>query len=327
MRDPGLVVTLAYDGLCTFEFGIAVEIFGLARPEFDFPWYRHQVAAIEPGPLRAAGGLTFAVDGGLDLLAQAQTIVIPGWRDRNAAVPEDLLAALRAAHERGARIVSICSGVFVLAASGLLDGLKATTHWRYCAELQARYPQIAVDASVLYVDNGRLICSAGSAAGIDACLHLVARDCGQAVANRVGQRLVMAPQRSGGQAQFIQQPVIHSPRRDVAALLDWLQVRLHEPLNVAQMADYLAVSPRTLLRRFHEATGISPKGWLLQARLQRAREVLADERDVQRVSEACGFASAESLRSAFRQHVGVSPAVYRRRFGQNGGKAGITSAL
>ncbi|WP_071870549.1 transcriptional regulator FtrA [Atopomonas hussainii] len=327
MRDPGLVVTLAYDGLCTFEFGIAVEIFGLARPEFDFPWYRHQVAAIEPGPLRAAGGLTFAVDGGLDLLAQAQTIVIPGWRDRNAAVPEDLLAALRAAHERGARIVSICSGVFVLAASGLLDDLKATTHWRYCAELQARYPQIAVDASVLYVDNGRLICSAGSAAGIDACLHLVARDCGQAVANRVGQRLVMAPQRSGGQAQFIEQPVIHSPRRDVAALLDWLQARLHEPLSVAQMADYLAVSQRTLLRRFHEATGISPKGWLLQARLQRARELLTHERDMQRVAEASGFASAESLRSAFRQHVGVSPAVYRRRFGQNGGKAGITSAL
>ncbi|MCJ8167890.1 transcriptional regulator FtrA [Atopomonas sediminilitoris] len=326
-RSPGLVVTLAYDGLCTFEFAIAVEIFALPRPEFECPWYQHAVAAVDQGPLRAAGGLLFQVDGDLRLLEQADTVVIPGWRDRTAPIPPALISALRAAHARGARIVSICSGVFVLAASGLLDGLRATTHWRYCAELQARYPLIAVDPHVLYVDNGQLLCSAGSAAGIDVCLHLVARDCGQAVANRVGQRLVMAPQRSGGQAQFIEQPVRRSSRRDIAALLQWLQTRLAQAPSLAEMAAFLSVSQRTLLRRFQQATGMSPKSWLLQEQLRQARQMLEHTADTQHVAQACGFASSESLRSAFRQHVGLSPRQYRQQFGQNSASGGQSVIL
>ena len=180
--QPNLVAILAYDGLCTFEFGIAVEIFGLARPEFDFPWYEHAIAAVDPGPMRAMGGIQVLADGGLELLAAARTIVIPGWRDRNAPVPSALIDALRRAHDRGARLLSICSGVFVLAASGLLDGHRATTHWRYTSELAQRFPAIEVDPDVLYVDAGQLITSAGSAAGIDACLHLVTRDFGTQVA-------------------------------------------------------------------------------------------------------------------------------------------------
>ena len=191
--SPGLVAILAYDGLCTFEFGIAVEIFGLTRPEFDFPWYEHCIVAVDQGPMRAMGGIHVLADGGLELLAQARTIIIPGWRDREAPVPPALLAALRQAHARGARLLSICSGVFVLAASGLLDGHGATTHWRYSDELARRFPAIAVDPHVLYVDSGQLITSAGSAAGIDACLHLVARDFGTQVANSVARRLVMSP--------------------------------------------------------------------------------------------------------------------------------------
>ncbi len=182
---PGSVAILAYDGLCTFEFGIAVEIFGLARPEFDFPWYQHRIVAVDQGPMRATGGIQVLADGGMELLETARTIIIPGWRSRSDPVPATLLAALRRAHGRGARLVSICSGVFVLAASGLLDGLRATTHWRYTDELSARYPNILVDPDVLYVDAGQLLTSAGSAAGIDACLHLVARDFGTQVANSV----------------------------------------------------------------------------------------------------------------------------------------------
>ena len=188
--SPGLVAILAYDGLCTFEFGIAVEIFGLARPEFDFPWYEHAIAAVDQGPMRAMGGIQVLADGGLELLAEARTIIIPGWRDRNAAVPPALIEALRQAHARGARLLSICSGVFVLAATGLLDGHGATTHWRYTAELAQHFPAIDVDPDVLYVDSGQLITSAGSAAGIDACLHLVARDFGTQVRISMARSLV-----------------------------------------------------------------------------------------------------------------------------------------
>lgn len=314
--DPGLVAILAYDGLCTFEFGIAVEIFGLPRPEFDFPWYRHRIVGVEPGPMRAMGGIQVLTDMGLDGLAEARTIIVPGWRDRQETPPVPLLDALRAAHGRGARLLSICSGVFVLAASGLLDGRRATTHWRYAAELAARYPQVTVDPDVLYVDEGDLITSAGSAAGIDACLHLVARDCGSRVANDVARRLVTAPQRSGGQAQFIPAPVPRVARHDLGALLEWARQRLHEPLTVEALARRAAMSERTFLRRFVEATGLTPKAWLQHARLARARELLEHGGEsLEAVAERCGFRSLDSFRVAFRTGVGVAPAAYRRRFG------------
>ena len=314
--DPGLVAILAYDGLCTFEFGIAVEIFGLPRPEFEFPWYRHCIVGLDDGPMRAMGGIQVLADAGLERLAEARTIIIPGWRDRAEAPPERLLTALHEAHERGARLVSICSGVFVLAASGLLDGRRATTHWRYAEELARRFPAIDVDPDVLYVDAGLLISSAGSAAGIDACLHLVARDFGTQVANSVARRLVMSPQRAGGQAQFIPAPVARAPRNDLSALMQWARQHLHEPLEVSQLARRAAMSERTFLRRFTEATGMTPKAWLQHERLARARELLESGTDgSERIAELCGFRSVESFRVAFRNAVGLPPSAYRERFG------------
>lgn len=314
--DPGLVAILAYDGLCTFEFGIAVEIFGLPRPEFDFPWYRHRIVGLDEGPMRAMGGIQVLADAGLEALAEARTIIIPGWRDRAELPPPALLDALREAHGRGARLLSICSGVFVLAASGLLDGLRATTHWRYAEELAQRYPAIEVDPQVLYVDAGQLLSSAGSAAGIDVCLHLVARDFGSQIANRVAQRLVMAPQRAGGQAQFIPAPVAQAARHDLSGLLDWARLHLMQPLSVAQLASRMAMSERTFLRRFREATGLTPKAWLQHERMARARSLLENsETSVERIAEQCGFRTVESFRLAFRGNVGLSPRAYRERFG------------
>ncbi|MFF7710307.1 transcriptional regulator FtrA [Pseudomonas sp. NPDC007930] len=314
---PGLVAILAYDGLCTFEFGIAIEVFALPRPEFDFPWYRHCVVAVDPGPLRALGGFVIHADAGYEALAEARTVIIPGWRNRDEPPPPALLSALRAAHGRGARLLSICSGAYVLAAAGLLDGQRATTHWRYSTDLAQRFPAIEVDPAVLYVDNGAVITSAGSSAGLDACLHLVERDFGAHVSNTVARRLVMAPQRSGGQAQFIAAPVAQAPRHDLAALLEWAREHLSEPLSVPQLAAKALMSERTFLRRFHEATGMAPKAWLQHARLAQARALLESTGlNTEQIAERCGFASVEGFRVAFRKAVGLAPSLYRGGFGQ-----------
>jgi AraC family transcriptional activator FtrA len=263
------------------------------------------------------GGIQVLADGGMELLDDARTIIIPGWRDRSAPVPDALLKALRHAHARGARLLSICSGVFVLAATGLLDGHGATTHWRYTAELAARFPNILVNPDVLYVDSGQLITSAGSAAGIDACLHLVARDFGTQVANSVARRLVMSPQRTGGQAQFIPTPVSPTPRSDLSRVMQWARERLHEPLEVRDLASEAAMSERTFLRRFTEASGQSPKTWLQHERLGRARELLeSTNQNTDQIAQHCGYRSVESFRVAFRNVVGVPPSVYRERFGR-----------
>ncbi|KQQ49287.1 transcriptional regulator [Pseudomonas sp. Leaf127] len=314
---PGLVAILAYDGLCTFEFGIAIEMFALPRPEFDFAWYRHCIVAVDPGVMRAVGGFTVTADAGYEALDQAQTIIIPGWRNRDEAPPQALLDALCHAHARGARLLSICSGAFVLAATGLLDGQRATTHWRHADELALRFAAIEVDAAVLYVDSGQLITSAGSAAGIDACLHLIERDFGAHISNSVARRLVMAPLRSGGQAQFIPAPVARTPRHDLAAILDWAREHLAEPLTVPQLAARALMSERTFLRRFSEATGMTPKGWLQHARLAQARLLLESTRlNTEQVAQRCGFTSVESFRVAFRKGVGLAPSLYRDRFGK-----------
>ena len=205
-RGP-LVVALVYDGLCTFEFAIAAEIFGLRRPEMGPGWYRFAAAAIEPGPLRAQGGLRVEADGGIDLLRKADLVVVPGWKGATAPVPARLLRSLRQAHARGARLASICSGAFVIAATGLLDGKRIATHWRYAGTLAALHPRCHVDAQVLYAEEGRILTSAGSAAGIDLMLHVVRADFGTAAANSVARRLVVAAHRTGGQAQFIERPV------------------------------------------------------------------------------------------------------------------------
>jgi len=316
LKHPGFVAILAYDGLCTFEFGIAVELFGLPRPEFDFPWYQHRIVSADPSPITVSEGIQIVSNFGLDSLSDAQTIIIPGWRNREEQPPQALLDALCEAYHRGARLLSICSGVFVLAAAGLLNGKRATTHWRYTGELAARYPGITVDPNVLYVDSGQIITSAGSAAGIDACLHLICRDYGTHIANIVARRLVMAPQRSGGQIQFIPSPVAQKPRDEIAPVLEWALQNLHSALSVKQLAARALMSERTFLRRFTEAMGTTPKAWLLQARMNLARELLEKNHLLnEHIMESCGFGSMESFRAAFRKSVGISPSSYRKKFG------------
>jgi AraC family transcriptional activator FtrA len=312
--DPGLVVVLAYEGLCTFEFGIAVEVFGLDRPEFDFPWYRFAVAAADPGPMRAAGGVRIAADGGLDLLGEARTVIVPGWRYRFERPPRPLVDALQAARANGARFLSICSGAFVLAAAGLLAGKRATTHWRYVADLAAAHPDVRVEPDVLYVDEGDVVTSAGSAAGIDACLHLVRRDFGAKIANEVARRLVVPPHREGGQAQFVAAPVRTRPGRGLAGLIDALRAEIARPITVPEMAARAAMSERTFLRRFAEATGETPRAWIERERVYRAQALIEDGFSPARAAEEAGFASSETFRVAFRRCAGVTPAAYARRF-------------
>lgn len=315
MNNP-LVVVLAYDGLCTFEFGIAVEIFALPRPEMGEGWYRFAVAGVDPGELRATGGFRLVVDGGLELLSEAGTIIVPGWRGADVPVPAALCEQLVAAHRRGARILSICSGVFVLAAAGLLDNRQATTHWRYTDLLQQRYPAIQVTPDVLYIDNGDVLTSAGSAAGIDLCLHLVRRDFGSVAANRVARRLVVSPHRDGGQAQFIQQavPVAYEGHR-LGALFDYLHARLAEPHTVESLAKFVGMSPRTFLRRFNATTGKTPAQWLLHARLSRSQDLLENSQlSIERIAEEVGFGSVATMRHHFKNQLSTTPAAYRRGF-------------
>ena len=326
--DNRLVVALAYNGLCTFEFGVAVEIFGLDRPEMGGAWYRFQVAAIEPGPLTAAGGIRVAADGGLALVEQAGTIIVPGWRGADSPVPERLLAALRRAHKRGARLLSFCSGVFVLAATGLLDGRRATTHWRYSERLARAYPAIRVQPDVLYVDEGNVLTAAGSAAGIDLSLHLIRRDWGPAAANSVARRLVVPSHRDGGQAQFIEAPVPQA--REGGRLGQVLERMRAEPAGdttLAKLARAAGMSRRTFMRRFKASTGTTPGAWLANARIARARELLEyTASDIEAIATAAGFGSAATLRHHFRKQVKVSPSAYRRRFGIPDADAGSRPA-
>ena len=313
-RRRHLVAAVAYDGLCTFEFGIAVELFGLPRPEIP-NWYEFVVCAADRRPLSATGGVQLVPRAGLEVLKRADTIILPGWRDPHDAPPQALVEALVAANRRGARLASICSGVFVLAATGLLDGRRATTHWRYVDVLRRAFPRIQVDPDVLYVDEGTVLTSAGSAAGIDLCMHLIRRDHGARVANAVARRLVMAPHREGGQAQFIPAPVGDEDRPWLAQLFDWVQRRLHEPLTIARMARQANMSTRTLARRFAETAGVSPGEWLIGLRIARAKDLLeTSRRSVERVAVDCGFGSVGTLRHHFRQRVDMSPAAYRARF-------------
>jgi AraC family transcriptional activator FtrA len=311
-----LVVVLAYDGLCTFEFGCAVEVFALPRPEFGAAWYRCAVASLEPGPLRAQGGIRVVAEGGAALLRAAGTVVVPGWRGAEAPVPDDLCQALRAAHDRGARIVSLCSGAFVLAAAGLLRGRRATTHWRYFPALAARHPELTLVPDVLYVDEGSVLTAAGSAAGLDLCLHLVRRDFGAAAANAVARRLVIPPHRQGGQAQCVERPV--PPARGagslLAPLLDRVRAALAEDWDIPRMAAAAALSPRGLHRHFRRTLGQSPGAWLLAERVARARELLEAGGTVQQAAGDCGFGSPLAMRQHFRAALGVTPSAYRARF-------------
>lgn len=309
------VAIVAYDGLCTFEFGIAVEVFGLNRPELGVPWYTCRVCSADKGPVRALGGITVRADAGLGALAHAGTIVIPGWRSTSEPPPARLLSAVRAAHARGARLVTICSGVFVLAHAGLLEGKRVTTHWRYATKLAAQFPRVRVEPDVLFVDEGSILTSAGSAAGIDLCLHLVRSDFGAGVANEVARRLVMPPLREGGQAQFVSAVAAPAGDATLAPLLEWMQRRLGEALPVSRLAARARMSPRTFARRFRAETGTTPHRWLTHQRVLAAQRLLETRRaSMDQVAEAVGLQTAATLRHHFQRLLATTPTAYRRRF-------------
>ena len=313
---PHRVVALAAPGIAPFELGIVVEVFGLDRPELDVPWWYELVVAAEvPGRLPAtSGGFSFYVERGLEAVEAADTVVVPGWHDDPSPAA---VAAVRAAHERGARVVSICSGVFLLAAAGLLDGGEAATHWRYAATLAGRHPGVKVNADVLYVDAGSVLTSAGSAAGIDLCLHIVRRDHGSAIANAVARRLVIPPHRDGGQAQLIELPMPAHPGDDpIATVMAWALEHLGEPLSLEALAGRAYMSVRTFTRRFRKATGTTPGRWLLEQRV-RASLPLLEETDasIEAVASTVGFASAATYRHHFAAIMRTSPSGYRRAFG------------
>jgi AraC family transcriptional activator FtrA len=314
--SPPLVVLLAYDGLCSFEYGCAFEIFGLLRPEAGPNWYRCKVAAVDDGPIRGRGAMEIRADGGLSLIDDAFMVVIPGWRGPDAPVPERLVSALRAAHARGCRLISICSGAFVLAETGLLAGKRATTHWHHVEKLTSKYPDIRVVSDVLYVDEGTVLTSAGSAAGLDLCLHIVRRDFGARVANEVARRLVMPPHRDGGQLQFINTPVPRRPGTRLVPLLDHIRTRLAEDWPIERIAVEARLSIRSIHRHMCDTTGMAPAAWLRAARISRARELLEETAlSVAEIAQQVGFGDAGVLREHFRKTVGIAPKAYRTRFG------------
>ncbi len=318
-RKTPLVCLLAYDGLCAFEYGIGLEVFGLPRPEFEH-WYKLTSVAIEPGPLRAIGGIHVSADAGLEQLSKADVILVPGWRDAHALVPQDLITALRTAHRNGARIASICSGAFVLAAAGLLDGKRATTHWRYTNILSRKYPNVRVEADVLYIEDQSILTSAGSAAGLDLCLHIVRQDYGAAVANTVARRLVLPAHRDGGQQQFLTAPVLHERGGRIAPLLDMIRKNPDQQWTASRMADKAGLTPRTFVRKFRETTGHTPLEWLTTTRVSHAVDLLeTTDIALHNISKLSGFGSGETFRREFRKRRGTSPSKYRAMFGSNKG--------
>ncbi|KUF18805.1 MULTISPECIES: helix-turn-helix domain-containing protein [Streptomyces] len=308
----GTVALAVTEGMLHFELAVAYEVFGSAPDAVPGPWYDVEVcgsAAVR------VGRFLLEPDHGLDRLAKADTVIVPGWADVAVAPPGDLVDAVRAAHEAGARVASLCTGAFVLAAAGLLDGRRATTHWAHTDVLAARHPRVEVDPDVLYVDNGSVLTSAGKAAALDLCLHLVRRDHGSAVTNTVARRLVVPPHRAGGQAQFVTAPVPDRYTHPLADLLPWAVERLDRPLTVADLARQAGLSSRHLARHFRTVTGTSPLQWLLTQRIHRAQELLETTDDsVESIASATGMGTATTLRRHFGRAVGVPPDTYRRTF-------------
>lgn len=307
-----LVAIVACHGQGLFEFGCAVGLFAPIRPELGVAWYRTQLCAGEPGALRMLGNAQVQLPCDLSTVDDADIIVIPGWREPSERPPQALLDALNRAHARGARIASICSGAFVLAWAGLLDGRQATTHWRLTEALAREFPRIDVREDALYVDTGSIITSAGSATGMDMMLHMVRKDYGARVANLVAERLVLAPWRDAGRSQRVSRAIPHGEPTRLAKLMEWMRRNLREPHSLGSLAEQAALSQRTLQRQFLEATGLSPIDWLIRERVAFARELLeTTDRPLQWVAEQAGFGSQESFRRHFRSQADASPTEYR----------------
>ena len=325
LRNVAVVVV---NGFLPFEFGTICEVFGVDRTDDGLPSYDFAVVAGEPSPLRAHIDFTIAPPSGLERLAEANLIALPAVGDERLAriagrpaggapqeFPADLLEALRRAVARGARVLSVCSGAFILGEAGLLDGRRCTTHWRHAAELARRYPQAKVDPDVLYVDDDPVISSAGTAAGIDACLYLVRKEQGSRVANGTARRMVVPPHRDGGQAQYVEQPIAPSCDGSLRDLLEWLRANLGRPLTVRQLAARANMSERTFARRFVLDTGTTPQRWLIGQRILLAQQLLEEtDETVDAIADRAGFGNATALRHHFRAWRGTTPNAYRRLF-------------
>ncbi|MGP3634424.1 GlxA family transcriptional regulator [Streptomyces sp. 24-1644] len=312
---PHRVVALLQPPQSAFLLACAAEVFGDHGPAIPAR-YAFEVCAGHPGPVRTEGGYDLLVTAGLDALERADTVLVPGWQQApGTEVPPAVVAAVRGAHRRGARIVGICSGAFVLAAAGLLDGRRAATHWARAAELAARFPQVRVDPAVLYLDHGDVATSAGSAACVDLCLHLVSTDQGAAYAMRIARQMVMPPHREGCQLQYAELPTSGPVADTLAPLLEWLAGRLDQPVSVAEMAVRSQVSARTLTRRFTEQLGISPGRWVLDRRIAATRALLEEtDLPVETIARRVGLSSAVNLRRRFHEALRTTPAAYRRAF-------------
>jgi transcriptional regulator GlxA family with amidase domain len=311
------VAVLAYDGVSPFELGVLCEAWGTDRSDQGLPLFDFAVCAPEPGRVATAAGFGLAVDHDLGRASEADLVAVPAV-PRNKEVPESVVRALQEAYERGARVLSICSGAFALGAAGLLDGRDCTTHWFYTHELAERFPEANVIPEVLYVDADPIITGAGSAAGLDACLHLYRKEFGASVANMVARRMVVPPQRDGGQAQFIRSAVPECDAETLAPLLTWITEHLDEELGVESLARRSAMSSRTFARRFREETGATPHAWVVRQRVLRAEELLESTgRTIDQIASDVGFSNAATLRHHFTRARGLSPQQYRRAFGRS----------
>lgn len=301
------------DGVPLFELAAPCTIFGTGKPPEARSWYDFRVCS--PPGARVDQWFTAATPHTYADLVTADTVIVPACHDRDRHAPPDLVEAVRAAYDRGARVMSICTGAFVLAEAGLLDGRRVATHWMRARSLARRYPAVTVDPDVLYVDDGRILTSAGKAAGTDLCLHLVRRDHGATVANAIARRLVTPPHREGGQAQYVTPAVPHSSYDALAPVLDWALAHLAEPITVEDLAEQAHLGVRTLNRHFHARVGTSPQQWLQAQRTQRAQELLEQtDASVEAVARRSGFGTAPVLRRQFRRAFGTTPDAYRRTF-------------
>nr|WP_225447444.1 helix-turn-helix domain-containing protein [Streptacidiphilus sp. PB12-B1b] len=315
-RRPEVVAVLLFSGAPIFESSIPLSVFGVDRQDAGVPRYRLLVCAGEEGPLATTGGLTMTAPYGLESIGRAGTVVVPAWRSAAQLPPPEALEALRKAHREGARIIGLCTGAFVLAAAGLLDGRAATTHWMYAPTLAKRYPQIQVDPRELFIDDGDVLTSAGTAAGIDLCLHVVRSDHGSEAAAALARRLVVPARRSGGQAQYIDRSLPEEIGNDpLAEVVTWALDNLSKQFDVETLAARAYMSRRTFDRRFRSLTGSAPLQWLISQRVLQAQRLLeSTDVSVDEVARRCGFRSPVALRGHFRRQLGVSPAVYRTSF-------------
>ncbi|MFE9608941.1 helix-turn-helix domain-containing protein [Streptomyces sp. NPDC006012] len=311
------VVAVLLDGAHPFELGVVCEVFGIDRSDEGLPTYDFAVVSAQGPALQThVGGLTLSTPYGLERLAEADLIAVPagnGFADRT--FPPELLDALAAAAERGTRVLSVCSGVFVLGAAGLLDGRRCSVHWRHAQNLALRCPRAIIQPDVLYVDDDPVITSAGTAAGIDACLHIVRKEQGPEIANKIARRMVVPPHRDGGQAQYIERPLPKHPCDTVGEVLAWMEEHLDEETTVEQLADRAHMSPRTFARRFQQETGTTPYRWILRQRVLLAQELLErTDETMDSIAARTGFGTAAALRHQFVRTLATTPYAYRRTF-------------